>query len=120
MGHESKPPDLYQKEAYDNVQNWYEGKNRRAIHTGRPSPFSLSLFKATKSLSRPMGEREIGRFEIGVSAGPVLPSIYREVDGRELYGIENVAVRLALPPFDFHYGTGDDRFNAGGGVDRGV
>jgi hypothetical protein len=67
-----------------------------------------------------VGEREIGRFEIGVSGGPVLPSIYREVDGRELYEIENVAVRLALPPFNFHYGTGDDRFDSGGGIDRGV
>jgi hypothetical protein len=94
MGQDSKPPDLYQKEAYDKVQNWYESEYRRAIHTGRLRPFSLSLFKAKKSLSRPVGEREIGRFEIGVSAGPVLPSIYREVDGRELYETENVAVRL--------------------------
>ncbi|KAH8779719.1 hypothetical protein F5882DRAFT_463409 [Hyaloscypha sp. PMI_1271] len=120
MGQESTPPDLCQKEAYDKVRNWYERENRRAIHTGRLPPFSLSLFKATKSLSRSMGEREIGRFEIGVSAGPVLPSIYREVDERELYEIEDVAIRLALPPFDYHYGAGDDRFDAGGGIDRGV
>jgi hypothetical protein len=68
----------------------------------------------------PWGEREIGRFEIGVSAGPVLPSIYREVDGRELYEIEDVATRLALPPFDYHYGVGNDRFDAGGWIDRSV
>ena len=46
--------------------------------------------------------------------------MYREVDGRELYEIEDVAIRLALPPFDYHYGAGDDRFDAGGGIDRGV
>jgi hypothetical protein len=43
MGQNSKPPDLYQKEAYDKVRNWYDRTSAKIDERSIPEDFHHSV-----------------------------------------------------------------------------
>jgi hypothetical protein len=43
MGQDSKPPDLYQKKAYDKVRNWYDRTSAKIDERSIPEDFHHSV-----------------------------------------------------------------------------
>lgn len=101
----SRPPNLWQEQAFDIARRSHDLHSRAGIGTHEYQPFTLSMFKPTEPLFKPVEEEARGGFGF---EEPVPRWIWGKVDGEWICAIENIAVRLALNPFDFHYGTEDE------------
>lgn len=106
-GQQCRSPEIFQREAYEIERRMYYLQHRG---WPQPAPFDMSMFQPARSLFIPFKSDVGNSFSIAYTKDELPVAVAK---------IENIAVQLSLPPFNWHFGTEDDWFDHGGDYFRG-